>query len=182
MRIVVGSRNPAKLAAVEEALRDYEMFEDCQIHPFGSVSGVPEQPHSLDEISTGAINRAQSAFASGVYNYSFGIESGLIKVPKMRKVDFAVCAIYDGTRNYLGVSCGFEIPESVDRIMREQNVDLPTACRIAELTTKEKLGNEEGLIGILTGGRVTRKDQAKQAIQMALIYLTNPDLDRSDRS
>ena len=51
------------------------------------------------------------------------------------------------------------------------------AVRIAGLTDHVKLGNTEGgLIGLLTKGRVSRKEYTKQAIVNALIQLDNPDI------
>ena len=45
-----------------------------------------------------------------------------------------------------------------------------------EITKKRKIGSGEGLIGILTKGRVSRKDYTKQAIRMAMVQIENPEL------
>ena len=44
------------------------------------------------------------------------------------------------------------------------------------LTENKKIGSAEGAIGLLTNGRVTRKDYTKQAVHMALIHLENKEL------
>lgn len=175
MKIVVGSLNPAKRRAVDEALRDYEKFRKAQIFYFGVDSGTTEQPLSWKDIIHGAINRARNAFEIDRYDYGVGLESGLVQIVPERgeRFDFGVCSIYDGIRDYLGVSCGFRIPAEVQRIIEKENVDMSVACKIAGLTNSEKVGNEEGIIGILTGGRITRKDQAMQAIHMACLQLEN---------
>lgn len=41
----------------------------------------------------------------------------------------------------------------------------------AGFTKNPKVGSAEGLVGIMTKGRLTRKDYTKEAIRMALIHL-----------
>jgi non-canonical (house-cleaning) NTP pyrophosphatase len=43
------------------------------------------------------------------------------------------------------------------------------------MTTNENIGSEEGAIGILTKGRMTRKEYTKQALRTALIHLETFD-------
>jgi len=43
----------------------------------------------------------------------------------------------------------------------------------AGLTNNPKLGSQEGAVGLLTKGRLTRKEYTKQAIRTALIHLEN---------
>ncbi len=47
-------------------------------------------------------------------------------------------------------------------------LDLSQAAKAAGYTTEDKLGSKEGIIGILTGGRVPRIEQAKSALRIAL--------------
>ena len=134
-------------------------------------SKISEQPKSLEETIRGAMNRAKSSFQD--CTYSFGIESGLMQVPYSQtgSMDFCACAIYDGENHFLGLSCAFECPPAVMRLVHEEGLDLNNACYKAGLTNDPKIGNSEGIIGILTNGRVTRKEYTKQAIIMALMHL-----------
>ena len=176
MKIVVASENPSKIEAVRDILKDYEILMGAEIFSVKPQSDMVEQPVSWRQIIQGAINRARNAFREE-YNYSFGMESGVVQlVPEIGRFDFGACSIYDGKKEYLGFSCGFEIPRLVQKILEDKWVDLSEACKIAGITTEQKVGAGEGLIGILTGRRVTRKDQIKQAVQMALIGLENPGM------
>lgn len=139
-------------------------------------SGISEQPKSLDETVQGAVNRARSAFRD--CDYSFGIESGLMKVPHTLtgSMDFCVCAVYDGARHYLGLSSAFEFPPVITKMIHERDVTATDAARLCGLTDSPNIGYEEGIVGILTKGIVTRKDYTMQAIHMALIQVTNSEL------
>ena len=84
--------------------------------------------------------------------------------------------IYDGENYHLGLSCAFEFPPKVTQMIYEQDIDANEAFYRCGLTTDRKIGSSEGAIGLLTRGRISRKDYTKQAIQMALIHLENKEL------
>lgn len=86
-------------------------------------------------------------------------------------MDIAACAIFDGKEVHLGLSSGFEPPKEIVRLVFEEGHNLGTASKVAGLTEKEELGKHEGLIGILTKGRVDRKEQAKQAVITAMLHI-----------
>ncbi len=114
LRIIVGTMNPAKLEAVKEILQDYSHLKDATVVGVKANSGVSEQPKTLDETISGAMNRARGAFSD--CTYSFGIESGLFPVPHTKSGYMDVCAvaIYDGKDFHLGLSSrgNFPIPRS----------------------------------------------------------------------
>ena len=108
--INIGTKNPQKIDAVKEVLIEYPDFKDSKINGIAADSKVSEQPKSMDETITGAINRAKNCFLN--CDYSIGLESGLMKVPytKTGYMDFTACAIYDGNKIHLGFSSAFEYP------------------------------------------------------------------------
>lgn len=177
MKINVASNNPVKVEAVREILQNYPDLAHYEIIGINVESGVDEQPKSLEETVQGAINRARAVF-NDCCVYSFGIESGLMKVPQTKtgKMDFCVCAIYDGMQHHLGLSCAFEFPIKINQMIHELCIDANEAVYRCGLTRDKKMGSSEGIIGLLTGGRMTRKDYTKQAVQTALIHLENKSL------
>ena len=177
MKINVGSTNETKIEAVRETLKDYPAFSNAEIQGIKASSEVSEQPKSLEETIRGAINRAKSAFQNNCA-LSIGIESGLMLVPHTKTgcMELSACAIYDGKQVHLGLSSAFEFPKEVTRIILQDGVDANEAAYRAGLTDKQKVGLSEGIISIVTKGRVTRKDYTKQAIRMALIHLENPEI------
>lgn len=176
MIIYVASKNPVKVEAVREILAFYPNFSGSEVTGFETKSGVSEQPKSLEETVQGAINRASSIFHN--CDYSFGIESGLMVVPQTKtgNMDFCVCAIYDGKSHHLGLSCAFEFPVKITQMIHKLGIDASEAFYRMGLTSDRKIGSSEGAIGMLTKGRISRKDYTKQAIQMAMIHLENREL------
>lgn len=173
MVINVGSKNEVKVSAVRETIYQYELLKNFEVLSLDVSSGVSSQPKSLNETITGAKNRARNAYQN--CNYSFGIESGLMKVPhtKSGHMDICACIIFDGKNYHLGLSSAFEFPVSVTDLIFKEGLDANQAFYKIGLTKNEKLGSAEGAIGLLTRGRLTRKEYTKQAIISALIHLEN---------
>jgi inosine/xanthosine triphosphatase len=172
MRIIVGSTNKAKVDAVAEILKEYPHLEHAEVSGMPTHSGVSNQPKTLLETITGARNRAESVFADA--EYAIGIESGLMEVPHSKSgfMDICVCAIFDGKDFHLGISSAWEFPDPrVTALMIEEGLDMSQAINKAGLTTNPNIGMEEGAIGILTKGRIDRKEYTKQALRTALIHL-----------
>lgn len=175
MKVGVGSKNKTKVAAVEELLADYPMFEGAEI--FGTDVQVEEfgHPRSLKETVDGAIDRAKQAQAGN--DYGFGIEGGLFEVPHTKSgyMEVAVCAIFDGQRVHLGLSPACEWPGTVTQMILTEGLDGSQAMKAAGITTEAKIGEAKGFIDIVTKGRMDRTTFNKAAVQMALIHLENPE-------
>ena len=172
LTIKVGSKNKAKVAAVEEILQDYPHLKDYVVEGVEVLTEVPEQPIGLEEITRGATARARNAFED--CSYSIGIESGLALIPgtKSGYMDVCIAAVYDGKDSYLGLSSGFEPPDSeIIRLVIEDGLDFSAAANHVGLTRDPKIGRNEGVIGILTKGKVDRKEYTKQALRGALIHI-----------
>ncbi|CAE8658689.1 unnamed protein product [Polarella glacialis] len=186
--IAVGTTNACKVAAVDAAVRGYEVsganfldFAAIETHQVSSE--VSAQPMTLDETYRGAMNRARNAYAqaragnSSAVILALGIESGLNwSTVDGRAYDVCVCSAFDGTTFNQGMSCSFEIPPLVLRFVLEEGMDLAQASNAAGVSSNPKLGEAEGLIGILSRGRITRLDYTKQAIEMALMFLDSASL------
>ncbi|MFA6325067.1 MAG: DUF84 family protein [Candidatus Paceibacterota bacterium] len=171
MKIKIGSTNDIKVKALEEILKDYSHLKDAAIFAIKVSSNVANQPKSLDETIKGAMNRASGAFID--CEYSFGIESGIMAVPNTKTgfMDVCACSIFDGKEYYLGLSSAWEVPQKVTDYMINEGLDMTQASVKAGFTKNIKIGSAEGLIGIMTKGRLVRKEYTKEAIRTALIHL-----------
>lgn len=176
MKIIVGSKNKQKVEAVAEILKDYADFKSAAVVSVDVATGVSEQPKSMEETIDGAMKRAKNAFAE--CEYSFGLESGLMKVfgTKTGYMDFTACAIFDGKNFHLGLSSAFEHPKIVMEQILKNGLDASRAFHAAGLTKDTYIGYSEGIVGHLTKNRLNRKDYTKEAIRMALIHLENREL------
>lgn len=171
MKLRIASQNPAKVEALREIIVDYPQLNGAEIVSVETVSGVSDQPKSLEETVRGAMNRCKNVFED--CEYSFGIESGLMEVPNTKSgyMDVCVCSIFDGQECYLGLSSAWEAPQEVAGLMLNEGLDMNQAAHKAGFTQNTKVGSAEGLVGIMTKGRLTRKEYTKEAIRTALIHI-----------
>jgi inosine/xanthosine triphosphatase len=176
MRINVGSKNKAKVEAVRESIKDYDLLRDAKVFEQNVSSEISEQPKSINETIKGAMNRAKNVFMN--CDYSFGIEDGLMKVPytKTDYMNICACVIYDGREYYVGLSSAFEYPHNVMKLVFEEGLDISQAFNKVGLTNNPQIGSAEGVIAILTKNRLLRKEYTKQSIIMAMIHLENAKL------
>ena len=172
MIIHVGSQNQVKIEAVKEVFARYDLFSDAQIMGINIDSGVAAQPLTLEETVSGAQMRAVRSFP-GSY-LSVGLESGAHQILNGKYVQLTVCALYTGKKIHVGYSPAFEIPRSIVGLLQE-GFNLEEASYRAGLTSNHHIGEAEGLIGILSHGKLTRKEYTKQAIVTALFALQNPE-------
>jgi inosine/xanthosine triphosphatase len=172
MKIVIATLNKAKVEALKEILSGYPALSDAEIIPVSAQSEVAEQPLSLEETIKGAKNRAKNAILLESVDYSFGIESGLINIPDCRSayMDICVASIFDGQQFFYGFSSAWEVPSSVMNFILSGK-SMSQAALAVGLTDNPEIGSGEGLVGIVTKGRLDRKAYTKEAIRNALINI-----------
>jgi inosine/xanthosine triphosphatase len=167
--VVVGSTNACKVSAVASTLTGYSRFAAVQVCGFKASSDVSEQPRSMQETLRGARNRAASAFASRPdVDVAFGIESGVFEMDELMFDICACVAVIKGGREAVGWSSAFEIPPRVAAHVR-CGLDLSQASNAVGLSADPKLGEGQGLIGVLTEGRVDRLAYTRQAVTVCMI-------------
>jgi len=178
MKIAIGSGNPIKIQAVKEVLSEYNMFNNSEIKSVKVESNVSEQPSSINETMQGAKNRAKNAYDSGNFDYGIGIESGIMKTEGTNTNYYAVSisAIYDGKEFHTGSASLFEYPKKVIEFVIKKNKTINEGAHKSGMAKNQKIGSEEGMIGILTKGRVPRKEHEKEGLRMALIQIENKEL------
>lgn len=167
--IYVASLNKNKINAVAQ------VFDSYKVTGIQGISGVREQPVSLDETIRGAVSRARSVFGSKC-EYSVGIEDGISQVQGTASgyMNFCCCAIFDGTGIYLGLGPAFEYPPRCTKQVINEGITISEA--FVSLTDNPDIGYEEGIIGWLTRGKINRTDYTRHAVEMAKIQLDNMEL------
>ncbi len=171
MRVVAGTKNPAKLKGVESAFRKF--FGNVELHAVEVDSDVPSQPFD-DQTIVGAINRAKKSF-SEEYDFSVGVEAGLFKIDYAITgyIDFQVACVFDGSKYTIGFGPGFEYPPIV---VKEARKGREVGKIMEKLTGIKNLGKKMGAIGYLTRGNVKRENLTEIAVTMALLPWINPKL------
>lgn len=174
MKIAVGSKNEAKVGAVREILADYPHLSSADIEGFDVSSEISPQPLSLEETLRGARNRAKNAREAGNADYGIGIESGLVEVPysKSGYMDLTTCAIYDGSEYHLGVSSAWEFKDpEIFRIIGSGAGEMTDVLVERGIFADQSARAGMGAIGVVTKGRLDRKNYTKEAIRNALIHI-----------
>lgn len=86
-------------------------------------------------------------------------------------MDSDICAIYDGEKYYLGFGPCFEYPMlAVEKSLKGEEIGYMT-----DVFGKETKGRE-GVIGILSDGRVYRDSLEEYAVNMALIQIVSKEI------
>jgi inosine/xanthosine triphosphatase len=115
MRVLVGSVNPVKIAAVRDVFERY--YPGAEVEGIETPSGVPAQPVGEDTF-TGAENRAEALLALNAgrklgAEFCVGLEGGIAQY-HARWFAFGAICIADATgRLGYGVSPLFELPPGV---------------------------------------------------------------------
>jgi inosine/xanthosine triphosphatase len=195
--IRVGTQNPAKLGAVQDALRPFARDgAELMLVPVDVESGVAEQPIGWEEIICGARNRARAALESGDCVLAVGIEDGLVRLSEGRDAKSqhsgpetfynVGCAwLTDGRREGHGFSSGFAYPPGcLESAIRDQApigdlFDEHWRAHRAGFSGPAKSaasGRQGGNIGMLTQGRLDRSAYGAQAVICALVPFLHTDL------
>lgn len=173
-KIVVASKNPVKINAVEQAFQKMFKDMDCSVSGMSVSSGVSDQPMTDEETYVGAENRANSAYeAESDADYWVGIEGGLEeKEDDMEAFAWVVIRSKDG-RYGKGRSSTFFLPDKVSKLIKEGK-ELGDACDIVfqEHNAKQK----QGTIGILTDNNIDRTKYYIEPTIIALIPFKNSTL------
>ena len=172
MRVLVGSANPVKIASVRDVFEPY--FHGAVVEGIETPSGVPAQPVG-EETFAGAENRARTLLIHNAERslgaaFCVGLEGGIAEY-RARWFAFGVICIADAAgRLGFGVSPLFELPPGIaDDLLGGSELGHVMDRLAGEHNTKQR----GGAVGILTGGRITRRELYAQGVAMALIPFLN---------
>lgn len=174
--VAVGSSNPAKIKAVESALKKLRIKASVKSCRVKTTIGL--QPLSLRETLRGAIERAHNARTLLSADLGVGLEAGMVSFPATISgyLNFQICAIVDRDGGVtVGASPGFEFPtQAVRKVISGEAAELEEVME--KISGEKRIGEKYGAIGFLTRNVVTRQDLGEHAMIMALIPRLNPEL------
>lgn len=184
MKIIVGSKNPVKVGAVEEAFAKY--FPECEVIGEDVASGVSSQPMSERETMNGARSRAYAALESDKdADYGVGLEGGVTELDptspnwngmhggKGRLFECAWVAVVSREKvEGLGGGLYFELPEKIAIKIKAGGELGPI---MSELSGEDNVKQKMGAIGIFSKGQLDRKQAYVQIVVSALIKFVSPE-------
>lgn len=172
MQIVVASRNPVKVAAVEAAFLRQFRQQPVETLAVSVPSGVGDQPRGDAETREGARNRVRNARdMHPVADFWVGLEGGIDLVDE-QLIAFAWMAVMDRDGSIGEArSATLPLPPAV-RALLEEGLELGDANDRVFGTVNSK--QEGGAFGLLTGGRYTREGIYTQTVELALVPLLHP--------
>ncbi|GAA2688398.1 hypothetical protein GCM10010400_61440 [Streptomyces aculeolatus] len=166
-RVVVGSRNAAKLSAVQDAFT--LSFGDVSVEGI-DVDGTKDQPTTDQETLEGAEFRARAARAARAdATFWVGIEGGVEEVAGRLMVN-AWVVISDATGTGRSRSATFELPESVATTVHSGATLGGVTSRVVDQGDWRELG----ILSHLSNGLMTRGSFYMQPVTLALLRFLPP--------
>jgi len=170
-RVVVGSTNPVKIAAVRAVLE--RVGSTAQVWGLAVASGVRDQPVGDAETIRGATQRARAVLAESDGDLGVGLEGGVVdEGGVMRTCAWAAVVARDG-RVGTGGSLAMPLPARVATLVRD-GVELGHAMYRVSGAHNTKHG--AGAVGILTAGLVDRQRAYEALVAYALAPFLTPQL------
>lgn len=165
--VAIGSTNPAKINGVKRAFENY--YEHVYIKHHHVDNLVGPQPIGYDQILNGSLNRALEI--KKIYpdsDFYVGVEAGLVEhMDRYFALQVSTVISKSGKISY-GISPAFEVPTEIAlQVIEGKVVELEDA--VLKYYGVKNIGEKEGLIGLLSRGKVTREDLSFIATLMALI-------------
>src|SRR5687768_4500395 len=165
MIISVGSLNPVKLHAVEQAFKTVWPKQQLKLDGIAANSGVKEQPLSDQEMLRGAKARAQQVMALAKADFGVGLEGGLHKIGDDWFGRSWIVVMDRSGRVGVGSSVSCLIPPAMMDLIH-QGKDMNQVCEA--LYGVKDIGKREGYFGLLTNNLITRASGYRDGVIMAL--------------
>ncbi|MEP6780291.1 MAG: inosine/xanthosine triphosphatase [Gemmatimonadaceae bacterium] len=163
-KVVVGSTNPVKLAAVRAVIS--RVAPSATVQAAAVISGVADQPWGDEETQRGAAERARRAIDSDeAADLGIGLEGGVVELNgTVRTCAWAAVVSRDG-RLGAGGSMAMQLPDKVVALLKS-GIELGLAMdTVAQLVDTKR---RSGAVGILTAGLIDRQRAYEPLITYAL--------------
>ncbi len=173
MRVIVASHNPVKLLAVRRGFERMFPQADLMLDSVSVPSGVSHQPMDSAETRQGALNRARgAALARPDADFWVGIEGG-VEAENGALGAFAWVAVLSSEQAGFSRTGTFYLPPAIAELVRAGK-ELGEADDIVFGRSNSK--QEEGAVGILSGGVIDRAGLYEHAVVLALLPFKNPGI------
>ncbi len=170
-KIIIASKNPAKIKAVENAFLKVFPNEKFECEGVSVASEVPDQPVGEEETLLGAENRVKNAIQSYEADYWVGLEGGVAHNNNQLEA-FAWMVIRSNNMHGKGRTGSFFLPPKVAELVKG-GMELGHADD--EVFGQSNSKQKGGAVGLLTNNLLTRTTYYEQALILALIPFINKE-------
>jgi len=172
MKIIVGTENKRKLAAVEAVVGALGIVDTYTLHGCAAASGVPETPFGIQTLD-GARNRARNSLTcEPTGDLYIGIESGLVE-RYGNWFEEVWAAAYYRNYEYIAYSSGVVLPAVVAQALTPDVQNHPavmdTLRKKVSITTHADLGVDTW--GNYTGEKLRREEGLEEAVRNVLVQI-----------
>jgi inosine/xanthosine triphosphatase len=168
-KVIIASKNPVKIKAVENAFSKIFPKEQFEYQGVSVPSGVPDQPMGEEETLLGADNRVLHAKDKYDGNFWVGLEGGV--APNGNQLEaFAWMVIRSKDMYGKGRTGSFFLPPKVAELVKG-GMELGHADD--EVFGQSNSKQKGGAVGLLTNNLLTRTTYYEQALILALIPFIN---------
>lgn len=157
MDIIIGSKNPTKVKAVQT------VFSTEQVRMLDVKSEVADQPFSDEETRQGAINRAQQCASSITNTTGIGLEGGVMYVNKELFLCNWGALVTPKGDTYTAGGARIKLPEEIGNQLHHGK----ELGEIIDLyANKHAVRKREGAVGIFTNDLISRKDMFQHIVML----------------
>jgi inosine/xanthosine triphosphatase len=151
MKIIIGSKNPAKIMAVKNSFQ----LVEAEFVTLDIPSNVNEQPFTDEETIQGAINRALGALKQGKGDIGIGLEGGVQETSHGLLICNWGALATNGMEPIIAGGARFILPLEVATRLKAGEELGPV---MDDYANKQNVSKQEGAVGIFTNGLINRVD------------------------
>ena len=192
MRIAIGSTRAPKVEAVKEAWGIFSSKilttgdEEVEFAPFDVPTQVPAMPVAVDQLMTGAQERAEHLMLQlkrekAEADFYVGLEGGFNVVDPRgarRQVFLESWAfVSDGHLGYFGHGGGIFVPPAISTQVMDRGIELGIVIDL--FAQQRDVSSKQGVWGVLTRDIFSRQHSFVVALIAAFAPFYNPDSYRS---
>lgn len=161
MRVVIGSKNPAKIEAVKNAFLNLQ----AEFISLDVSSGVNAMPFSDEETIKGAVNRAMASLENGDSDFGIGLEGGVQETSHGLFLSNWGALAAKGIPPIIAGGARILLPEEIAVRLRDGEELGPV---MDDYARKQNVRKKEGAIGIFTNGFIDRAEMFTHIMKLLL--------------
>ncbi len=173
MKIIIWTKSPPKVKAIEEAIQKCVYFKNkkIEIDSIKVESWISDMPISIEENMEWAKNRALNCKKEKEADFYIWMEWGTNIVWEKAYLFWVVYILDNDWNGHFGFSNMMEVPEFFKQKIYEENLELWPI--LSEVTKEENASKKWWAFGHWSDGMYTRKDQFVLAFLSAIVPFYN---------